>query len=96
LGLSSFDTSRRTKEIAIRKVNGASAFGIVAMLFKEIFLLVVVASVIAIPIATILINLWLQNFAYRTGIDILIFVVTATAALIIAFLTASYHCIKDE
>jgi ABC-type antimicrobial peptide transport system permease subunit len=66
LGLSSFDTSRRTKEIAIRKVNGASAFGIVAMLFKEIFLLVVVASVIAIPIATILINLWLQNFAYRT------------------------------
>jgi putative ABC transport system permease protein len=94
LGLSSFNASRRTKEIAIRKVNGASAFGIVGLLFKEIFCLVAAASVIAIPVSIILINMWLQNFAYRAGIDILIFVVTAIAAIIIAFLTASYHCIR--
>jgi putative ABC transport system permease protein len=94
LGLSSFNTSRRTKEIAIRKVNGASALGIVAMLFKEIFYPVAAATIFAIPIAIMLINMWLQNFAYHTGIDILIFAVTAIAALIIAFLTASYHCIR--
>ena len=50
LGLSSFNTSRRIKEIAIRKVNGASAFGIVALLFKEIFFLVALAGIISIPI----------------------------------------------
>lgn len=94
LALTSFNLVRRTKEIAIRKVNGASAIGIVAMLFKEIFYLVAVASIFAIPIAIILINMWLQNFAYRTGINILIFVVTTIAALIIAFLTSSYHCIR--
>jgi len=94
LGLSSFNASRRTKEIAIRKVYGASALSIIGMLFKEIFYLVAVASIFAIPIAIILINMWLQNFAYQIGIDILIFVVTAIAALIIAFLTASYHCIR--
>jgi putative ABC transport system permease protein len=94
LGLSSFNTSRRTKEIAIRKAHGASAARIIVMLFKEILYLVAVASVIAIPVSIILINMWLKNFAYRTSIDILIFVVAAIAALIIAFLTASYHCIK--
>ena len=94
LGLTSFNTSRRTKEITIRKVYGASSPRIVTMLFKEVFLLVTAASVIAAPIAIILINIWLQNFAYRTGIEILIFVVTAIAALIIAFLTASYHCLR--
>ena len=94
LGLSSFNTSRRTKEIAIRKAHGASALSIIGMFYKEIFYLVVAASAIAIPVSLILINMWLQNFAYRTGIDILIFVVAAMAALIIAFLTASYHCIR--
>jgi putative ABC transport system permease protein len=64
------------------------------MLFKEVFLLVTAASIIAAPIAIILIKTWLQNFAYRTGIDILVFVVPAIAALIIAILTASYHCLQ--
>ena len=94
LGLSSYNTSRRIKEIAIRKVNGASAFGIVAMLFKEIFFLVVLAGIISIPIAIILIDMWLQNFAYRSGVNFQIFIITALAALVIASLTASYHCIK--
>jgi len=94
LGLSSFNTSRRSKEIAIRKVYGASSFRIVAMLFKEVLLLVTAASVIATPLSLLLFYIWLQNFAYRTGINIGIFLVTAIAALGIAFLTASYHCIR--
>jgi len=94
LGLSSFNATRRTKEIAIRKVHGASAVRIVIILFKEVFYLVVFASVIAIPISVILINKWLENFAYRTGINIMIFILTTAAAMIIAFLTASYNCIK--
>ena len=92
LGLSSFNTARRTKEIAIRKAYGASSSVIITMLLKEVFWLVTAASAIAAPIAIILIKVWLQNFAYRTDVDILIFVVTAIMALIIAFLTTSYHC----
>jgi putative ABC transport system permease protein len=94
LGLSSFNTSRRTKEIAIRKAYGATTTRIVAMLFKEVFLLVTSASLIAAPIAIILINMWLLSFAYRAGIDIWIFIVTAIGALIMAILTASYHCLR--
>jgi len=94
LALSSFSSARRTKEIAIRKAHGASAVQIVVLLYQEIFYLVAVASIIAVPISLTLINIWLQNFAYKTDIDILIFVVTAIAALIIAVLTASYHCLR--
>jgi putative ABC transport system permease protein len=94
LGLSSFNTSRRIKEVAIRKIHGASAAGIILMLFKEIFYLVVMACILAIPLSFAFINMWLQNFAYRTGINILIFLATALAAFAIAFLTAGYHCIR--
>jgi putative ABC transport system permease protein len=93
LGLSSFNASRRTKEIAIRKVHGASALLVIGLLFKEIFYLVSVAAVIAVPISLLLINMWLENFAYQAGINSYIFIITTMAALTIAFLTASYHCI---
>jgi putative ABC transport system permease protein len=94
LGLSSFNTSRRTKELAIRKVHGASALRVIGILFKEIFYLIAVAAVIAVPISLLLINMWLENFAYQVGINSYIFVITTMAALTIAFLTASYHCIR--
>ena len=94
LGLASYNASQRTREIAIRKVYGASSSRIVSMLFKEVFLLVTAASVIATPFSLLLINMWLQNFAYRTGINIVIFLVTAIAALAFAFLAASYHCLR--
>jgi putative ABC transport system permease protein len=93
LGLSSFNASRRTKEIAIRKVHGASVLLVIGLLFKEIFYLVSVAAVIAVPISLLLINMWLENFAYQAGINSYIFIITTMAALTIAFLTASYHCI---
>jgi putative ABC transport system permease protein len=94
LGLTSFNTSRRIKEVAIRKIYGASATRIVLMLFKEILYLMVIASMLAIPLALAFINMWVRNFAYRSDINFLIFFVTAGAALVIAFSTAGYHCIR--
>ena len=94
IGLSSFNTSRRIKEVAIRKIHGASATRIILMLFKEILYLMLLASILAIPLALAFIHVWIQNFAYRSTINILIFFVTALAALLIAFLTAGYHYIR--
>lgn len=94
LGLSSFNTSRRIKEIATRKIYGASATRIILMLFKEIVYLMLMASFLAIPLALAFIFIWIRNFAYRTDINVLIFFVTAVAALAIAILTAGFHCIR--
>jgi putative ABC transport system permease protein len=94
LGLSSFNAIRRTKEIAIRKVHGASATNIVVILFKEIFVMIVIAAVLILPLSLILRNLWLNNFAYRTDVNELLFLGATAAALFVAFLTASYHCLK--
>ncbi|MGD9086143.1 MAG: ABC transporter permease [Desulfobacterales bacterium] len=94
LGLTSFNTSRRIKEVAIRKIHGASAAAIVLMLFKEILYLMAMACILAVPLTLALIHMWLQNFAYRTDIHIFTFFVTAMAAVCIAFLTAGYHCIR--
>ena len=94
LGLTSFNTSRRIKEVAIRKIYGASATRIILMLFKEILYLMILASFLAIPLALAFIQIWVRNFAYRTDINFLLFFITAAAALVIAFLTAGYHCIR--
>ena len=94
LGLSSFNSIRRTKEIAIRKVHGASAVNIVAILFKEIFVMVLVAAGIVFPLSFILIKQWLNNFAYRTDINPFLFLGAVLGALMAAFCTASFHCIK--
>jgi putative ABC transport system permease protein len=94
LGLSSFTTLRRTKEVALRKVLGASATQIVLIMFREIFFLIVVAIVVAIPVSLLFINMWLGKFAYKTGINPVMFGITAIGAILVAFLTASYHSIK--
>ena len=94
LGLTSHNASRRIKEIAIRKVHGATAVRIIAMLSQEIFYLVMAAAVIAVPVSLTLINWWLQNFAYQTDIDSMNFVVTTLIVLAIAFSIAGYHCIR--
>jgi putative ABC transport system permease protein len=94
LGLSSFTSLRRTKEVALRKVLGASASQIVFILFREIFVLIVIAIMIAIPISFLFINMWLENFAYKTGISPLLLGAAALGAILVAFLTASYHSIK--
>jgi putative ABC transport system permease protein len=94
LGLTSFNTSRRIKEVAIRKIYGASATRIILMLFKEILYLMLLASILAIPLALVLIRMWVQNFAYRSDINVLIFIAAALVALAIAFLTTGYHCYR--
>ncbi|GAG11308.1 unnamed protein product, partial [marine sediment metagenome] len=90
LGLASFATERRTKEIGIRKVLGASVPGIVFMLSKEFVKWVLIANVIAWPIAYYAMNKWLQNFAYRIDMSIWLFVLAGLLALVIALLTVSF------
>ncbi|KAA5542848.1 ABC transporter permease [Adhaeribacter rhizoryzae] len=93
-GLASFTTEQRTKEIGIRKVLGASVSGIVGMLSKDFLKLVLVANIIAWPLAWYGMNQWLQNFAFRTPFSWWIFMVAAMAALVIALFTVSFHAVK--
>jgi putative ABC transport system permease protein len=93
-GLASFAAERRTKEIGVRKVLGASVSGIVALISKDFIKWVLIANFIAWPIAYIFMNKWLQNFAYRTNIGILTFLFAGMVALCIALLTVSYQSIK--
>jgi len=94
-GLASFATVRRTKEIGIRKVMGASVSGIFLLLVKEFAKWVFVANIIAVPLAYFAMNLWLQNFAYRTGIGLWIFFLVAALVFVIALLTVGYQAIKS-
>lgn len=94
LGLSSFNAIRRTKEIAIRKVHGASSTNIVVILFKEIFVMIVIATAVILPVSLILRNMWLNNFAYRTNVNAYLLFAAVVGALLVAFIASSYHCIK--
>jgi len=94
LGLAMFTAERRTKEIGIRKVLGASVQNVVAMLSKDFLVLLVIACVIAIPIASYAMNKWLQDFAYRTTINWWIFAVAAGLTIVITLITISFQSIK--
>ncbi|MCG8306594.1 MAG: ABC transporter permease [Cytophagales bacterium] len=94
LGLSSFTTEHRKKEIGIRKVNGASTIELLTLLTKDFSKLIVLAFVIAIPVSYYFGSLWLNDFAYRTSIGIDVFLVAGVSALLIALLTVSYHTIR--
>ncbi len=93
-GLSSFMTQQRTKEIGIRKVLGASVQGIVRMLSKDFVALVLLAALIAFPLAWWAMNKWLQDFVYRVDIGWWVFVAAAAIAILIAFITISAQAIK--
>jgi len=93
-GLISFSTEQRLKEIGIRKVLGASVVQIVYLLSKEILVLIMLAIVIASPIAFYFISQWLQDFAYRIDIEWWIFIVSGMLGLAVALLTMSYQSIK--
>lgn len=94
LGLSSFTTQSRRKEIAIRKVNGASTIGLVGLLTKDFSILVGIAFILAAPAAYYLSTLWLSNFAYKTDIGISVFAIAGIVSLLLAVLTVSYHTLK--
>jgi putative ABC transport system permease protein len=93
-GLAAFSAEQRTKEIGIRKVMGASVANITALLSKDFLKLVAVAVVIACPIAWYLMDKWLQNFAYRITISVLVFMITALIAVFIALFTISFQAIR--
>ncbi len=93
-GLSSFAAEQRTKEIGIRKIMGASMPNILVLLLREFFKWVLLANIIAWPAAYLIIDRWLQGFAYRTNIDIGIFGLSAASAFLIAFVTVSFQTVK--
>jgi putative ABC transport system permease protein len=93
-GLSAYTASRRTKEIGIRKVLGASVGGVVVLLSKDFTKLVLVAFVLAAPLAWWMMSEWLDSFAYRIALGVGSFVLAGVAALAIAWLTVSYQSIK--
>jgi putative ABC transport system permease protein len=93
-GLVTYTAEQRTKEIGIRKVLGASVAQVTKMLSKEFLKLVLIASVIAFPVAWWAMNKWLQSFAYRINISWWVFFVAAFAALFIALITVSFQAIK--
>ncbi len=94
LGLASYSTMQRTREIGIRKVLGASVSGIVNLLSKEFLTLVGISFLIAMPAAWYFMHTWLKDFAYRTPINWWVFVLAGFLAIIIAFVTISFQAIK--
>jgi putative ABC transport system permease protein len=93
-GLATFSAEQRIKEIGIRKVLGASVSSLVGLLSKEFMKLVLIALIIASPIAWFVMNKWLQDFAYRTSIGWWVFAITSVLALVIALITVSFQAVK--
>ncbi|MEP7233469.1 MAG: ABC transporter permease [Ginsengibacter sp.] len=93
-GLSAFAITQRVKEIGVRKVLGANVSSIVTLLSKDFLKLVLVAAIIAFPVAWYAMTHWLQDFAYRINIHWWVFVLAAILALIVALVTVSFQAIK--
>lgn len=93
-GLAAFTAGLRTKEIGVRKVMGASVISIVAMLSKDFTTLIIIALVVAVPVAWYGMQSWLENFAYQVDVGIGVFIVAGLTALLIAWITVSYQSIK--
>lgn len=93
-GLSAFSAEKKTKEIGIHKVHGASIPRLIYYLSKEFTMLVFVAIVIASPVTWLLMNTWLQGYAYRIDLGLGVFLLSGFLALAIALLTVSYHAVK--
>jgi putative ABC transport system permease protein len=93
-GVASLAVARRKKEIGIRKVVGAKVSNIVTIFLREFVLLVVLASLIASPVAYLVMSRWLENFAYRTPIGAFVFILATAVALAIAMITVIYQVLK--
>ena len=95
IGLSVFISEQRTKEIGIRKVNGASVSEIINLLLKDVLMWISIAFLLATPLSYFAISRWLENFAYKTPIDWWIFLLSGLMALIIAIITVSWQTFKS-
>ena len=93
-GLAAFSVERRTKEIGIRKVLGASITNIAKLMSKEFLFLVLAANIVSWPVSWYIMRRWLQNFAYRTSVEIWIFFAAGLTAFLIAFLTVFFQTAK--
>ena len=93
-GLASFTAEQRTKEIGVRKVNGASVFNLWQLLSKDFVLLVFISFLIATPLAWYAMDKWLGNYVYHTPISWWIFAVVCFGALLITLMTVSYQSIR--
>ena len=92
--LAAFTTEQRTKEIGIRKVMGASVFQLSNMLSAEFIKLVLISFVIAAPIGYYAMSRWLEGFAYRIGISVMVFLIAGVVALFIAWITVGFESLK--
>lgn len=93
-GLTAFNVERRTKEIGVRKVLGASVTSIVGLLSKDFLKLVGLAFLIAIPLGWYVTDLWLEDFAFRTEISWWVFAAAGAAALLVAFFTMGFQSVR--
>jgi len=93
-GLAAYTAERRTKEIGVRKVLGASVTNITSLLSKDFVKLVFIASIVAFPVAWWAMHDWLQNYRYRIEISWWIFLAAAALAMIIALITISFQAIR--
>lgn len=93
-GLASFMVRKKTKEVSVRKVLGASSIQLFMLLSKTFFVQIIIASLIAVPLSWYMMSNWLDYFAYRVDLNLLIYLIAGGVALLIALLTTSYHSIK--
>ena len=94
LGLVIYTTNQRTKEIGVRKVLGASVKQIVAMITSDFIVLILLAFVIAAPLAWIGMHRWLENFAFRTNVSWWIFITGGAVMVLVALITLSFQTVK--
>jgi len=94
LGLAAFSTEQRCKEIGVRKVLGATVFAIFSQFNREFLKWVIIANILSWPVVYIIMNKWLQSFAYRTEIRLWMFLISVILITGIAIMTVSYQALK--
>lgn len=97
LGLASFSTSRRIKEIGVRKVLGANVPQLVYMIFKDVLVLIIIGFVISLPVSYFIMNQWLQEFAYQINVVptlALAGIISGILTVLVAFFTVSFHSLR--
>lgn len=94
LGLSAFTAAQRTKEIGIRKVHGAGIPHIIFLLYREVMFMILIAAIAIIPVAFYFIRQWMENFAYRAPLNVMLFAIVGGLALAFGFVTVAFHSLK--